>query len=343
MASGVRLALFLAGFLTGGASGADRQPSDFELQWEKVPWPRDQLNADAAWALNPPDGERFDASALLLRPGGELLTLNDRGPNLYRIQFSSAKSNEADLVRMPDWILPAQLAPFATEKIGRWDCEGLAEDSHRRIYMCEEANRWIVRFDPRAKTLERLNIDWSPAQKYFHKTDHNASFEGIATGKGKLYVANERQAGRILVVHLQSGKVIDDFTVRPSRTRARDIHYSDLCWFDNALFALLRENRVVVKIDPKRHTILAEYDFREMERRTEYAYETVFPTSTFEGLAVDADSIWLVTDNNGESRRANKNDRRPTLFRCRRPEAAAKAKPLPGTGEQRRGFVKGLR
>ena len=282
-------------------------------------WPCYQLTAEKVWQLNLPQDERFDASGLLLRKNGELLTVNDRGAALYKIQFSSNASS-ANLLCLTNCFKDTQLAPFAKEKFDRYDCEGLAEDSSGRIYACEEANRWILRCDPKTGGVERLPIDWTPVKKYFHPTDRNASFEGIAIGGGKLYVANERQEGRIIVLDLKSLKIIDDFTVRPSKTQMQDIHYSDLCWFDGALFALLRDNRVVVKIDPTKHCILAEYSFHAMEQQPELAYRTTYPTSTMEGLAVDKNYFWLVTDNNGWGRKEFPEDKRPTLFKSRRPD-----------------------
>ncbi|MEP6664375.1 MAG: esterase-like activity of phytase family protein [Verrucomicrobiota bacterium] len=277
------------------------------------------LAAEKIWQLNPPNGERFDASGLLLRKNGDLFTVSDRGAGFYKIQFSSA-TNAADLLLWTNYFSDAQLKPFAREKHDRYDCEGIAEDSRGRIYYCEEADRWILRFDPKTEKVERLPIDWSPVQKYFHPTDRNASFEGITVGDGKLFVANERQEGRIIVLDLKSLKVIDDFTVHPSRTEMRDIHYSDLCCFDGSLFALLRENRVLVKIDPKTHRILAEYSFHAMEQAEDVAYRVMYPTSTFEGVAVDKNYFWFVTDNNGWARKKFPKDIRPTLFKVKRPD-----------------------
>lgn len=282
-------------------------------------WPRHSLKAEHAWQLNLPGGERFDASGLLLLPEGGLLTVNDRGAGLYRIQFLDG-TNAANLLRLPNCFTDAQLAPFAKEKVDRYDCEGIARDELNRLYLCEEANRWILRFDPKTETVERLNIDWSPVKKYFHPTDRNASFEGIAIGGGKLYVANERQLGRLIVVDLATLKVEDDFTVRPSTSNARDIHFSDLCWFDGALFALLRESRCVLKINPQTKKVLSEYSFGDVENAPESIYHNRYPTSTMEGLAVDRDFIWLVTDNNGRGRVKYPNDTRPTLFKCLRPD-----------------------
>lgn len=280
-------------------------------------WPCYKLSAEKYWQLNVLNGERFDASGLLLQKNGKLLTVNDRGATLCEIRFSKS-TNSAELITLTNYFTDAQLAPFAKEKFDRYDCEGIAQDGQGRIYLCEEADRWILRFDPRTRKVERLPIDLSSMQKYFHPTDRNASLEGVAIGDGKLFVANERQQGRIIVLDLKTLKILDDFTVCPTKTKMKDIHYSDLCWFDGALFAILHENYVVVKIDPKRRCILAEYSFNEMEKAPELAYN--YPISTMEGLAVDKNYFWLVTDNNGLGRKKFPKDLRPTLFKCRRPD-----------------------
>ncbi len=195
-------------------------------------------------------------------------------------------------------------------------------DEQGKIYICEEVNRWVLRCDAAAGRVERLPIDWTPVLKYFDAGDLNASFEGIAVGQGRLYLANERQMGRIVVVDLRTSRVIDDFSVRPSMSNARDIHYSDLSMFDGVLYALLRESRCVLAINPADHRVLAEYDYRDMERTPELIYRSLFPTGQMEGLAVDSEFLWLVTDNNGTGRGRYPTDIRPTLFKCRRAPVA---------------------
>jgi hypothetical protein len=281
------------------------------------PWPQHILRAEQIWQLNPPGGERFDASGLLLARGGEVIVVSDLGAVLYRIEFLPDKK-EANLFALSDCFTSTQLAPFAREKVDRYDCEGIAQDEQGRIYLCEEANRWILRCDPAAQNVERLRINWSPVQKYFSQSDRNASFEGIAVGSGRLYVANERDQGRIIVVDLASLEVIDDFLVRPKGSSAGDVHYSDLCWFDGALYVLLRERRAVLKVEPRTHRVLAEYDFGAMETNLHVRYLSLI--GQMEGLAVDQNYFWLVTDNNGISRILHPTDNRPTLFKCRRPD-----------------------
>ncbi|MDB6036722.1 MAG: SdiA-regulated, partial [Verrucomicrobiales bacterium] len=197
------------------------------------------LQLEGFWQLNLPLSQRFDASGLFEQKNGTLLTINDREAAVYQIKFQDG-ANSADLIKIPDCFTPNQLAPFAKEKIDRYDIEGIAGDVEGRIYLSEEANRWILRWDSKTRKVERLDIDWTPVQKYFHPTDRNASFEGVAVGEGRIYVANERQSGRIIVVDQKTLKVIDDFMPRPSTAALGDIHYSDLSWFDGHLYVLLR-------------------------------------------------------------------------------------------------------
>ena len=98
---------------------------------------------------------------------------------------------------------------------------------------------------------------------------------------------NERKLGRIIVVDLATLKVEDDFTIRPAGSFALDIHYSDLCWFEGALYALLREESMVVKIDPKSKTIVTEYTFAALEKAAPLGYDAYLGTGVMEGLAVD--------------------------------------------------------
>ena len=274
------------------------------------------LHAERTVLLNLPGGERFDASGLLLTPNGDLLTISDRGPLLYRVEVLPDR-DEANLIPLANCFTPSQLAPFSREKTGHYDCEGIAQDGQGRLYICEEANRWILRCDPKTARVERLPIDWSPVKNFF-SADLNASFEGIAIGDGKLYVANERSNPVIIVVDLRSFKIIDHFQVYPQKFSLLGTHYSDLSWHDGKLFVLCRQHRAVVQVDPGTHAVLAEYDYRALEDQLGYLKE--FPVGIMEGLAVSRDYFWLATDNNGLGRRSNPKDIRPTLLKCPRPD-----------------------
>jgi len=145
-------------------------------------------------------------------------------------------ATEARLVPLNDCFTPTQLAALAGDQ-RPFDCEGVAQDEQGRFYLCEERRRWILRCDPKTGRVERLPIDWSSVKDYFSPVDSNASFEGIAIGKGKLYVANERSSPLIIVVDLASLRVKGHFLVYPKKSSFFGMHYSDLCWFDGKLWS----------------------------------------------------------------------------------------------------------
>jgi hypothetical protein len=274
------------------------------------------LQATQVVVLNPPHGERFDASALCFQFDGTLLTIDNLRPELCRIELAPGTAT-ARLVPLGGWLTPAQLAPFAALKRGNWDCEGIARDEQGRLYICEEVNRWILRCDPKDGSVERLLIDWSPVENFF-SADPNASFEGVAVSGGKLYVANERSSPLVITVDLRTLRVTDWFRPQPRKSSLLGTHYSDLCWFEGKLWVLCRQHRVVLAVNPTTHEVLAEYDYEAAEDAL--GYRKSLPVGLMEGLAVDRDFIWLVTDNNGYTRKSSAGGLRPTLVKCPRPD-----------------------
>src|SRR5438046_1781423 len=245
------------------ATAAAQEPSLFKavgkgaealIQSEKANWSTYELKAGQHWLLNFSNTQRFDASGLLLLTNGDLLTLTDRGPTLYRIQFRT-NSSVADLISLPNLFTTAQLRKYAREKFSYYDSEGIAQDDHGRFYVCEEANRWILRCNPGDARAERLEIDWSPVKKFF-SSDRNASFEGITVLGDKLFVANERNNAVIIVVDLNSLKVIDHFQVFPKKPSFLGTHYSDLSRCDGKLYVLCRQHRLILEVDPESHQVL---------------------------------------------------------------------------------------
>lgn len=280
-------------------------------------WPRHTLRAAQITSLNLPRGEAFDASGLWLLENGDLLTQrNTHDSLLYRIDFLPG-GREANLTPYTDCFSKDKLRALFGDDKG-FDCEGIARDPQGRFYLCEERRRRIIRCDPATGITDRLNIDWAPVKDYFSTVDPNASFEGIAIGNGILYVANERSSALIIEVDLKTLRVRKSFVVQPRKSSLLGLHYSDLCWFEDHLWVLCRQHRVILKVDPKSRNVVAEYDYADIE--SSLGYRTGLPVGLMEGLAVSKDSFWIVTDNNSDPRGRTGNDKRPTLVRCPRPD-----------------------
>src|SRR5438445_5040861 len=240
------------------------------IQSQRANWPAYELKAGQSWLLDCSNSPRFDASGLLLLTNGDLLTLSDRSPSLYRIQFRT-NSSVADLIQIPKLFTPAQLQKFAREKFSYYDSEGIAQDAQGRFYVCEEANRWILRCNPGDPQAERLEIDWSPVKKFF-SSDRNASFEGITVLDDRLFVANERNNAVLITVDLKSLRIMNYFQVFPKKPSFLGTHYSDLSNCDGKLYVLCRQHRVILEVDPDTHQVLAEFDYGDVE--ADLGYQT---------------------------------------------------------------------
>lgn len=271
------------------------------------------LTADATWQLNVK--ERFDASALTFRDK-KLITINDRDGTLYELNLQT--NSVAELKRLN--LFPrAALSKVAPKKASRYDLEGITLDSAGNLYVSEETQRLVFKSSADGKNLETLRFDWSTVKKFF-SSDPNASLEGIAIAGDRLYLANERSAARIIVIDLPSRKVIDSFFVDSQGFAFGGPHYTDLAISDGHLFILNRNHRCIFEVDPETRRVVAEYNFAQMELGEQVAYKSDYPTGAMEGLAIDEDSFWLVTDNNGKARFKYPRDTRPTLFRAKRPK-----------------------
>lgn len=298
---------------------AKAEPSSHEAKYSSY-----TLKADEFWRINLPRGQRFDASGLALDRAGQLFTVSDRSSSVWRI--SMLTNGTASVSPWPNCFSEMQLEPFSAEKIGRYDVEGIAFDPEGHIFICEESNRWILEFNPGGAKVTRLPFDWAQVSRYFSK-DLNSSFEGLAIGDGKLYVANERNSARIIVVDLATQKITADFAPHPRKIGFGPLHYSDLSWYQGFLYVLCRHQQCIIKVNPTTGKALAEYAYRTLETAAEHAYFTEYPTGLMEGLAVDDKYFWLATDNNGKARKADRKDTRPTLFRCARPDVPQRAQP----------------
>jgi uncharacterized protein YjiK len=310
---GATSALFIA--LLASHGGQNNQGSTLidEAKTNTVKRKISTLTAADFWRLESPGVPRFDASGLVWNDG-KLLVVEDGDPPLYEIEFTRTNVARVKQTGILSW---PQMTKYIVRKNGRFDLEGLARDEQGGIYACEEANRWIFRWDAKQNAVERLEIDWAPVKQYF-VGGQNASFEGIAVGGGKLWVANERDRARVIEIDLQTLKVVGDFAPQPSAW-SFVLHYSDLCWFKGRLFVLLRHHQVILEVDPATRDVLAEYNFHAIEDAPQHSYHKAYPTGAMEGLAVDDNYFWLITDNNAFPRVQNDRDRRPTLFKCKRP------------------------
>ncbi len=226
--------------------------------------------------------------------------------------------------------LIAITAVAVVETDGLSDFEGLFHDG-QRFLIAEEDSASIV-FLSADGIAERRQV----ILQHLHTetTDpggtENTGFEGITfdSDSGVLYLAIERQYRMIYEVDSETLRRTGFFDVpsgwrlprweRAARGGWISIFpdYTGLFFEHGYLYALVRNDPAVLKIDPRQRRLVHRVEFSL--NPTDY-YETQEPFGLAEGLALVEDRMLVLLDNNGLARQGTPGDRRSMLLEFSRP------------------------
>lgn len=212
------------------------------------------------------------------------------------------------------------------EALGASDLEGLAR-CRGRFWIAEEAGGAIIEVDSQGAAVSHpLDLNAVHAQRSFAPASgtKGAGLEGIACDEtGSLYVANERQYRMIYVVDPATFKVTDFFDVpggwnlpRFEGTTPVYPDFADLYFEAPFLYALQRNDRLVLKIDPAAKRLVAVLNLRFKE--TDF-YDDRSPFGMAEGLAMTKDGIFILLDNNDTPLKNRPTDASALLLEFKRP------------------------
>ncbi len=269
----------------------------------------------------------FQPSGLALREGA-LLTVSDKhDAAVYEIVLGSTTAAVRPFVA---FTAPA-LEP------GPLDFEGIAIDAQGALLLASESHFRVLRVTidgggPKAApsnskgssawitpSLEALGHDAGLFQKW------NANLEGIARlADGRWLLAAERDPRGLIelgpdgdTTHAAAWSLPTSIYPMPPG-RAPD--FSDLTVSDGNVYALERNSHLIVRLE--RH----ERGWQEREAwsylRTETDPRFAYQNAVYgvgEGLSIDRNHVFVVTDNNRLARAQDPSDRRPVLFMFARP------------------------
>jgi uncharacterized protein YjiK len=200
------------------------------------------------------------------------------------------------------------------------DFEGIAADADGALLLASEARYRALRVDlgGGATWLTPSLEGIGHAAGLFRK--YNANLEGIARlADGRLLLAAEREPRGLIELpangDLSSARVWampESIYAVPS---GRDTDFSDLAVDGRRTYVLERNSHLVVRIEriAERWEEREAWSYATTENDPRFAYRGS-PYGVVEGLAIDRDHVYLVTDNNRLPRAADPNDRRPQLF-----------------------------
>jgi hypothetical protein len=270
------------------------------------------------------EGDHFQPSGLVLHEG-RLLTVSDKHDRaIYAIDVSADHARVRPFVSFEP---PPEVPPPL-------DFEGLSPAPGGGWLVACEAQRRVLRveIDPRSAVSPPVgHASWfSPPLDGLVRTNGclrkvNAGLEGIAlSAQGRLVLAGERDPRCLIELEvgagLASAHVWSMETAAYAAEPGRSLDYSDLTLFHGALYALVRNTHLVVRLErtPEGWREGPAFSYRRTEHDPRYMYED----RTFgmaEGVAINEQWVYILLDNNENARASDAHDRRPILFVFERP------------------------
>lgn len=189
-------------------------------------------------------------------------------------------------------------------KAQRQDFEGLAACG-TTMFVVDERVRNVLKFRTDGG-FERLPLIFS-AVKGLYDGGENAGFEGVAVDCDKkvMYLAKERQPRFLLKIDMKKWKILEQTDVfdptiaKPVARGALDfssvLDFSDLAFDHGFLYALSRNERDLLKIDPNSMKIVDRRSYAAIENGL---YNTGEPFGIAEALVMTGDEIIIGLDNN---------------------------------------------
>lgn len=307
----IRCTAPLIGFalLTLLACGEDPAPTA-DLPTRDLP----ELTLVGAYDVIGPDNAQ--PSGLTWR-GGRLYTVSDKHDDtVFRL---SVRGDSALMV--PEY----RFTPPRAHMAGFLDYEGIVWGEDEAFYLVSETHFRLVRM-----SVEDTSAAWFGPQLRTNGaniglfTTGNAYLEAITVvDSSRILVAAERQPRGLLRI---------DGRVDPPRIDAWKMDTTDLAmpdgvspdftgltWRDGNLFVLERNGYAITRLDgPGPYATDGTWSFRESVYRPDLQYVDM-TYGMAEGLAIDAEYIYIIVDNNGDPRRADPSNHRPLLLVFERP------------------------
>lgn len=282
--------------------------------------PAPELELLAALPIEAP--ESFQPSGLWFEQGRLLVVSDKHEDTVYELGLEAERA-----VARP--FLQFERLPDVADHL---DWEGVSGDGAGGLLLVSESAYRVARIEvargvgPPASTARWITPSLHAAGEAagcFQAP--NAGFEGLARlDTGELLLAIERRPRGLMDVSVDSGEpvgrtqaMLDSiYPVRPGRVP----DFADLTVAESNVYALMRNGHLVVRLERRAGAWVEEravsYAAAENDARFIYADDEF---GLGEGLALTADRIFVVLDNNGQARVSAPKDSRPLLFVFRRP------------------------
>ena len=261
----------------------------------------------------------FQPSGLLLQ-GDHLLTVSDKHDHdVFEIVQGQPNATLRTFVS------------FSPQTEGSLECdfEGIARDVDGAFLLASEAELRVLRVEStgRVSWITPSLATVGRGAGLFQK--RNAGLEGIARlPDGRLLLAAERAPRGLVELPAKRNAVETSSDTRvwamPDGiypvAPGRECDFADLATADGEVYALERNSHLVVRLErtTDRWEEREAWSYARTENDARFSYRDS-RYGVAEGLAIDRDHVYIVTDNNRLPRTADPDDHRPQLFVFARP------------------------
>ncbi len=210
------------------------------------------------------------------------------------------------------------------------DFEGITIDSSGNFYLVSETEFRILRVSPNGEATWVTSSlrEFGDAKGLFQKS--NAHLEGIAcVDSSRFILCAERSPRGLLTIDVKhfpnnsAALSCDDTPFHIAPPRVPD--FADVFFESGRLYALHRAADAIslMHVQNDSATEQRAWSFHATVSKPQYLYrDNQFGHA--EGFCMDSEKIYVVLDNNNDSRQADASDRRPMLFIFQRPPALAR-------------------
>jgi len=212
------------------------------------------------------------------------------------------------------------------EGVGKLDFEGISRDKKGNFYLVSESTSRVLRVSEDGQKTEWVTPDLSEEGRkkgLFQIT--NGGLEGVACiSPHHFFLCAERQARGILKVRIRGSRTETQVWNCDERDwdspYGRPPDFSDLYLEKNRLFALMRSDEGVAEMrrDGERFRAKQFWSFGRTLRDPAYSYRDA-TYGKAEGLCMDRKLVYVILDNNTDTRANNDQDARPLFFVFKRP------------------------
>lgn len=209
--------------------------------------------------------------------------------------------------------------------VDKFDFEGITCDTDGNFYLSSENAFRILKVSHDGQKVTWLfdSLKQLGEEKGLFQVP-NASLEGIALiNPDQFVLCAERQPRAIIKANLKGSPQIQIYYPKKTKLDLLVAHFPDFTglFIENKnIYVLERAECVISRVNFEGDSVALSrrWTYKSIETSDEYRYaDTVFTSG--EGLWMDSNYIYVILDNNRNSRFSNPEDRRPLLLIMNRP------------------------